>query len=156
MATAAAAPVRRKVRYNTLDELIADADRAVRAQAPTTGNWSLGQILEHLATANDKTIDGFGFQAPWPVRTIGRYVLKKRLLTNGLKPGFKLGPAASAVLVPGETDTAAALEHLRQSTQRLKSEQKCSAHPFLGPLTVDERNAICLRHAELHMSFVNV
>ncbi len=151
---ATATLTRRQVRYASLDEVVADAERAVRANSATTGNWSLGQILEHLAVAHDKMIDGFGFSTPWPVRTIGRLVFKKRVLEKGLTPGFKLRPKAAAILVPGETDAAAALAHLRKSTERLKSEQKRSPHPFLGPLNIDECNRMCLRHAELHMSFV--
>jgi hypothetical protein len=151
---ATAIPARRRVRYSTLDEVVDDAARAVSANSVTTGKWSLGQILEHLAIAHDKMIDGFGFQAPLPIRTVGRLFLKKRLLVKGLTPGFRLNPRAAAVLVPDEIDASAALEHLRQSTERLKTEQKRSAHPFLGPMTVDECTQLCLRHAELHMSFV--
>jgi hypothetical protein len=152
---ATATSTRRRVRYASLDEIVADAERAVRDNSATTGNWSLGQILEHLAIGQDKTIDGFGFSTPWPVRTIGRLVFKKRVLNKGLTPGFKLSPKAAAILVPGETDTAAALEHLRKSVERLKTEQKRSAHPFLGPMNVEESTQMCLRHAELHMSFVS-
>jgi hypothetical protein len=151
---ATATPTRRRVRYACLDEVIADAQRAVSANSATTGNWSLGQILEHLAIANEKTIDGFGFSTPWPVRTIGRLVFKKRLLEKGLTPGFNLRPKAAAILVPGETDAAAGLDRLRRSTERLKSEQQRAPHPFLGPMTLDESDRMCLRHAELHMSFV--
>ncbi len=121
---ATATPARRRVRYSTLDEVVDDAARAVSAKSATTGKWSLGQILEHLAIANDKMIDGFGFQAPLPIRTVGRYFLKKRLLVKGLTPGFRLNPRAAAVLVPDETDATVALEHLRQSTERLKTEPK--------------------------------
>jgi hypothetical protein len=150
---ATATSTRRRVRYACLDEVVTDAERAVSANSATTGKWSLGQILEHLATANDKTIDGFGFSAPWPLRTIGPF-FKKRVLAKGLTPGFNLNPKAAAILVPGEIDTAAGFEHLRKSTERLKSEQKRAPHPFLGHLTLDESNRLCLRHAELHMSFV--
>ncbi len=152
---ATAAPTRRRVQYASLDEIVADAERAVRDNSTTTGNWSLGQILEHLAIANDKMIDGFGFTAPWPMAIVARLVVKKRLLKKGMSPGFQLSGKGAAVLVPGETDAAAALEHLRQSTQRLKTEQKRSPHPFLGPMTVDEVQQLSLRHAELHMSFVS-
>ena len=113
----------------------------------------MGQILEHLAIANDKSIDGFGFQAPLPIRMLGP-LFKKRLLERGLTPGFQLSKKGSAVLVPGETDAQAALDHLRRSFERLQSESKRSPHPFLGAMTCDESNRLCLRHAELHMSFV--
>jgi hypothetical protein len=86
---ATATSTRRRVRYASLDEVVTDAERAVSANSATTGNWSLGQILEHLATANEKTIDGFGFSAPWPIRTVGPF-FKKRVLEKGLTPGFNL------------------------------------------------------------------
>jgi hypothetical protein len=152
---ATATLTRRRLHYDSLDEVVADAERAVAANSATSGNWSLGQIIEHLATAHDKMIDGFGFTAPWPLQTVGHLFFKKRILKKGLTPGFKLSPKATAILVPGDTtDPAAALEHLRQSTQRLKTEQKRSPHPFLGAMTVDECTQMCLRHAELHMGFV--
>jgi hypothetical protein len=143
----------RKVCYGSFDEVVSDAQRAVRDKAGTTGNWSLGQILQHLALANEKTIDGFGFQAPFPVRMIGP-LFKKRLLERGLTPGFQLSKKGSQALVPGETDADAALERLRHSFQRLQAETKRSPHPFLGRMSIDESNRLCLRHAELHLSFV--
>jgi Protein of unknown function (DUF1569) len=151
---ATATPTRRQVRYSSIDEVVADAERAVSANAATTGKWSLGQIIEHLAIAHEKMIDGFGFSAPWPLPIVGRLVFKKRLLKKGMTPGFNLNPKAAAVLVPGETDAAAALEHLRKTVERLKTEQKRSPHPFLGPMNAEESRQLCLRHAELHMSFV--
>jgi len=143
----------RKVRYESFEQIVSDAERAVRERSETTGKWSLGQILEHLAISNEKTIDGFGFQASLPIRMVGPF-FKKRLLERGLTPGFQLSKKASAALVPGETDAQAALDHLRQSFQRLHSESKRSPHPFLGRLSIDESNRLCLRHAELHMSFI--
>jgi hypothetical protein len=143
----------RKVRYESFEQIVSDAERAVRDQARTTGNWSLGQILEHLAIANEKTIDGFGFQAPFPIRMVGP-LFKNRVLKRGLTPGFRLSKRASAALVPDETDVQAALDHLRRSFKRLDSESKRSPHPFLGRMTLHESNRLCLRHAELHMSFV--
>jgi hypothetical protein len=147
---------RRPVRYNSFDDVLADAERAVQGKAETTGNWSLGRILEHLAIANEKSIDGFGFQAPLPVRMVAGTFLKKRILKQGLKPGFQLPKRGAQVLVPDEIDADAALDHLRRSVQRLKSESKRSPHPFLGRMALDESNCLNLRHAELHMSFVKL
>ena len=115
MSTATAS--RRRVHYNSFDEVLADAERAVQGKAETTGNWSLGRILEHLAIANEKSIDGFGFQAPLPVRMIAGTFLKKRLLKNGLKPGFQLSKRGAQVLVPEEINADAALDHLRRSVE---------------------------------------
>jgi hypothetical protein len=150
------APERRRVNYTCFQDLEADAEKAVQSKAPTTGNWSLGQILEHLAISNEKSIDGFGFAAPRPVQLIARLLVKKRVLKNGLKPGVRLPATGQKQLVPGETDPAAALDHLRRSLKRLQSESKRSPHPFFGSMTEQESNRLMLRHGELHMSFVKL
>jgi Protein of unknown function (DUF1569) len=147
---------RRPVKYTSSEELVAEAERAVQQNAATTGNWSLGQILEHLAIANEKSIDGFGFAVPKPIQLIAKLFIKKKVLRDGLKPGVKLPARGQKVLVPDETDPNAALDHLRQTVTRLQTETKRSPHPFFGPLTRDESNSLMLRHAELHMSFVKL
>ena len=70
---------RRKIEYGSLDELVADAERLVAADAPTTGNWSKGMIMEHVAHLMDMTLDGFGFTPPWILRFVGKWFLKRLL-----------------------------------------------------------------------------
>ena len=83
---AAVQPPRRAIRYTTLGEVLADAGRLVRAGAVATGNWSLAQILGHLAIAIEGSIDGVPGAFPWYVRFVGRYVVKPRILKHGMKP----------------------------------------------------------------------
>lgn len=149
-------PQRRPVKYTSYQELEAEAERAVQQNATTTGNWSLGQILEHLAIANEKSIDGFGFVVPMPVQLVARLFIKNRVLKNGMKPGFRLPVQGQKALVPDATNPTAALDHLRATLHRLQIETKRSPHPFFGSLTQDESNRLMLRHAELHMSFVKL
>jgi hypothetical protein len=145
---------RRQVRYASFDDLLAEADAAAARNASTTGKWSLGQIFEHVAIAMDRTLDGFGFTAPWPVRVIARNFLKRRILLNGMPAGFQLRGKGAEILVPGETNVEAGLEHLRRSIARMKSETQRAPHPAFGSMSLDESNLFQLRHAELHMSFV--
>jgi len=145
---------RRELTYATLDEVVTDAERLVAANATTTGNWSLGKILEHLATVLDKAVDGFENRPPLPVRLVGRWFLKKKFLRDGMPAGFQLTGGIAKEILPDETDTQQALEHLRKSAERLKNHKEDIAHPFFGPMTHEEILAINCRHAELHMSFV--
>ena len=146
---------RRQIAYANLDEVVADANRLVAAGAATSGNWSLGQILEHVATVMDKSIDGFEVWPPLPVRLVGRWFLKKRFLKEGMPAGFQLkGPIAKELLPPA-VEPRQALDHLRRAVQRLQEDQNRADHPFFGRLTFDESNRINCRHAELHFSFIN-
>jgi hypothetical protein len=147
--------VRRTVCYASLDDVLADAERLVRARAETTGNWSLDQILGHLAVAMEKSMDGLPGRLPWYVRLIGRYVMKRRILKHGMQPGFKLPAEAEkwAVPAPGG-DAEAALEGLRRAVGRLKSTSTRCPHPVFGPMPASEWDRLHLRHAEMHLSFV--
>src|SRR5204862_3171203 len=104
--------------------------------------------------AMERSIDGFGFTAPWPVRVIGRTFLKRRFLRDGMPAGFRLRGKGAAILVPPETPIEAGLAHLRRSIARLKSETQRAPHPAFGEMATDESNLLQIRHAELHMSFV--
>lgn len=147
-------PQRRILKFNSIQELLADAERAVQRNAGTTGNWSLGQIIEHLAIAMDKSIDGFQELPPWFIRVIGRWFLKGAFLHKPMKAGFKLPAKAETELVSGPIEPQQALDHMRRAAERLKTTTTRQPHPVVGPLTADEWNQLHCRHAELHFSFV--
>jgi hypothetical protein len=156
---AAATPVRRKLRYVSFDEVLADAERLVRARAATTGNWSLDQILGHLAIAIEKSLDAtpgeLEWKPPWYLRLAGRYLIKRRILKRGMPSGFKLPAEVENRVVPAAGgDVNVALDRLRRAAARLQSDSPRCPHPLFGPMPPDEWNRWHLRHAEMHLSFV--
>lgn len=151
---AGSSPLRRTVVYQTLEEFLEDVRVLVSADVLTVGNWSFAQILEHLARAIDASIDGFSFRSHWLVRTLVAPLLKNRLLTSPMKPGFTLPKRASHYLPQAGIDLDNAASHLETAVQRLSTTQPTADHPFLGRLSDREWLALHLRHAEMHMSFV--
>ena len=146
---------RRTVKYQDLQEALKDAERLAAADAPTTGNWSKGQIFEHLAIVLDTAVDGAKSKAPFFSGLLGKFVVKPMLLKGGMTPGFQLPKWAAGELVPmAETSMDAALDHLRQSTERFLAASTLHPHPFFGPMDKDEWNTLMLHHAELHMGFI--
>ena len=102
----------------------------------------------------DFSLDGFPVRVPWIVRSLfGRFLLR-RVLHKGLPSGFKWKGANAAASTPGATDTAARLEHLRRSVQRLRTEPQRVPSPLFGTLTAEQWEKVHLRHAELHLSFL--
>ena len=69
MATATSTPIdttkvtgRRTLHFNSLDEIAADVEMLTKArEIKTLGNWSAGQVVQHVATTMNKSIDGFSF-----------------------------------------------------------------------------------------------
>jgi hypothetical protein len=141
---------RREVRYETMEELLDEAKRLTGTQVRRLGNWSPGQVYEHLARSFDGSIDGFDMSMPAPVRWLMSLLMKKKMLYRSIPAGFKSTPK----FIAGETSDEAGLANLEKAIERQKSESSRVMHPGFGNLTREEWEAFHLRHAEMHMSFL--
>jgi hypothetical protein len=143
---------RRALRFSSYQEMI-DCARGL-SEVPTRqlGNWSLGQICQHLAVAIDASIDGAPFKPAMWLRVFGPLV-KKRYLTRPMHSGFQL-PANATALIPGETSTADGIAALEKSIGRLAETSVRKPHAVFGKLTRDEWDQLQLRHAEMHLGFI--
>jgi hypothetical protein len=147
---------RRTLHYATLDELLRDAEQLASNGHRTTGKWTYGQILEHLAMGSDCFFDGFGFMAPWWARWFIAPLVRGQFLNKTMRAGFQLPKQAERLLPQGDVAVEPALDHLRRSLARFQAETPAAPHPFLGRLrSKDEYIALQLRHSELHMSYVH-
>ena len=143
---------RRPLRYQTLADLLSDAEHLANTEVEMVGNWSLAQVFDHLTKTMNASIDGFPFQGSLPMRVFLRLFMKKRFLTRSLPAGFQI-PEQASPLAPTATSTDESMSALRLVIGRLRQESKRALHPFLGVLSRDEWTEFHLRHAELHMSF---
>lgn len=146
--------VRRTISYSSLDEVVADAERLTAANASTTGNWSKGQIFEHLARLIDCSVSGFKMKAPWIVRKIARMLYLKKIFRDGMQSGFKLKGKAKELMMVDFADDQESLGHLRKAVVKYNLDANREMHPFFGKLSKDDWDILHRRHAELHMSFI--
>lgn len=144
---------RRKLRYNSLDEILADAERMVAVHAPTVGNWSKGQIFRHLAELMHASIDGFPFQPPWFAKVIGR-LTKPYWLRFPMPAGIQLPRKRAAKFIPDPQGDEEGLAFLRETIARMRREPKRVPSPLIGKLSTAQWEQFHCRHAELHMSFI--
>lgn len=146
---------RRKVRYASYDDLVADAERLAAGEVRTLGNWSYGQVLDHLARSIHAMIDGPGFKMSMPMRFVMRLLMMKKMVHQELSPGFKF-PAnvAARFCPPDDAAVEPSLEALRQAIARVKSTDQRALHPAFGTIKTSEWDQFQLRHCEMHMSFV--
>ena len=150
-------PDRRKLRFNTIDDALADAEAmaAVERQGPLRqlGNWPLGQILGHLATWVGYAYDGVPRTPPLLIRWIMR-PMKKRFLYKAMPPGVRIPrtPGGTFGMEPMSLDEG--LNRYRRACARLKAEAPQRRHPIFGAMTHEEWIAGQLRHAELHLSYM--
>lgn len=159
-ATVAAQPVdttkvagRRQLQFRNHDEVLADAEHLAAGGYRRLGNWSLGQVAQHLAKAMQSGLDGAPAQMPWVARFLARLFIKNRILRGPMQAGFKL-PKKFVGLMPDTSADREGLEALRTAVRRWKNEPQRHPHGFFGQLTNEEWDQLMLRHAELHMSFL--
>jgi hypothetical protein len=141
---------RREIRHESLDDLLADVERLASPNACMLGNWTPGQIFQHLADTMNSSIDGFSGMFSAPVRWVLSLLMKRRFLYKRLPAGFK----APANFVPDATSVEDGLTALKKAMSRLQEDTTRALHPGFGSLTLDEWTQFHLRHAELHMSFL--
>ena len=144
---------RREVVYESLDDLLMDAENLVAGKnVKMLGNWSLGQMLAHLAAALHMSIDGTDHRPPWFIRLLGPF-LKRRVLRK-MSAGFQLPKPVAEKLIPA-TPVAPeeGLRLLQEAVKRFRSDTSRQPHNVFGKLTGAEWHQLHLRHSELHMSF---
>jgi hypothetical protein len=144
---------RRNVDYQSLADVVADAVRLSSAKVKTVGNWTPGQIFEHLAAAYNGSIDGLPSGFPWIMRAMAK-LFKKKFINGAMPPGVKLPGALAKVVMPPPTSTEKGLADLRAAVERLQRESRRAQHPIFGEITREEWNRVHLNHANLHMSFL--
>ena len=149
---------RRKLRFQTMDDALAEAERLVAAERDgrlvQVGTWPLGQTLGHLATWTSFALDGYpsSISPPAPVRWIGR-LLRNRVINKGMMPGMKIRnvPGGTLGLEPMSADEG--LRRYRTALERLRGNAPTIANPVFGRLTHEQWIQLNLRHAELHLGF---
>lgn len=145
---------RRHLSLQSLEDLLREAEGLAQAEVHTLGNWSLGQILDHLATWAEFSIDGVPARVPLPLRVIAR-PFRGWIIRRPMRPGFRWSADADRRLVPkGPVGTAEGMEHLRRAVGRLRTEPHRAPSPLLGQLSAAQWEQLHLRHAEHHLSFV--
>lgn len=148
-------PERPLLHFNSMNEVIARVEELASGEVETTGRYSFGQILEHLARAMD-VVTGKSPPppAPWAMRLLGPLV-RRKLLSGPMKAGFKLPSQTQSFLWPTEeVDVATGLDHFREAFATFMSKEAFARHPFFGNMTKDQNHQLQCRHCELHLSFV--
>jgi hypothetical protein len=143
---------RRPLDFRTFDEVRADLDR-LRAGYQKGGNWSLGQVCNHLAIFVRGSLDGFtGPRPPWFLRMIGPFLLrrmiKNRRMPEGVKVPAHFQPQASA-------EDSREVQELQDLLRRFEKHQgPLHPSPLGGELSYDTWRELHLIHCAHHLSFL--
>ncbi len=146
---------RRKLRFESYDDLIADATSLASNGYQKLGNWELAQMLDHLTKLHIGSLEGGVPDGPLPFRILAQWLFKSTFLNKGLPAGASPPDALVAIVGPSDdVETEEALQRFIESCERLKSNPHREKHPFLGNLSREDWDKFHFRHAELHLSFL--
>jgi len=150
---------RRKLRFETVVALLLDVDKIVAADKAgklrRSGNWTAGQAFGHLATWINYAYEGFPMRVPWIIRVLIR-MKKNSYLRSGMQAGVHIPKVPNGTYGTELLGTEEGAERLRKALGRLKSNERAKFDsPAFGPMGDQERLALNLRHAELHLSFLH-
>ncbi|HWE36874.1 MAG TPA: DUF1569 domain-containing protein [Isosphaeraceae bacterium] len=144
---------RRRLAFASLDDVMPEVERLLAGHV-TVGNWSLGQICNHLATAFHLVVD----VAPRDVAPGRREVLVAWLArrwffaVDRFPTGVKV-PSPRLIPRPG-ADARREAEALREAIARFVSAPgPFPTHPILGPLTRAQWVELHRRHCAHHLGF---
>jgi hypothetical protein len=153
----AAPPSRRTLRFASIDDLLAEADRLVEAargqHLSYAGRWTLATILNHLAIWAEFAYNGLPLKFPLILRLLVR-PFKRLFLNRAMPTGYRFPRVPGGTLGVEEVPLDKAHQRFQIAFLRLKNEAPALIHPLLGKMTHPEWIAFHLRHAELHFSFV--
>ena len=152
---------RRKLWFHSIDDLRGELERIETAdrngQLRATGNWSAGQILAHLSAWIEYGWEGYPIGSPpffikWILVRMGRRYIRK-----GMPPGVKIPGIVNGTKGQDLMPFTEALSRLRNAICRLQSgEVARHDSPAFGPMSHEDRIQLNLRHAELHLGYLEI
>src|SRR5262245_27442668 len=147
---------RRILRFDSIDQLLAEVDRLVAAERAgrlkRLGNWTLGQTLGHLATWDEFSYTGVPLNPPFFIRWILRFQ-KNKFLRGPMPAGVKIPNVQGGTLGTEPISLDEGLARHTKVLQRLKIEAPTLPSTIFGKMMHAEAIALTLRHAELHLGF---
>ncbi len=151
---------RRKLHFSTLSDIVAEAERLAAAERDgklkTLGNWTPGQVFNHVASWAGYPYEGFPDRLktpPLPIRWILK-LAKKKVLNKGMPQGVRIPKVEGGTVGTEPLSTEDALKKLRVAISRLESTPPRHASPAFGEMTHDDVKRLNMRHAELHFGFL--
>lgn len=152
--------VRRPLRFNSLDDMLAEAQRIAAADSARRltrlGNWTAGQNFAHIAAFIDYCYDGYPPEfsnPPWYVKLAMR-LMRKRFLEKGMPQGVRIPGIPAGTTGADDIPTDEGLRRLAKAVARLKTDAPRHPSPALGPMSREDGIKLTLRHAELHFGFL--
>lgn len=147
---------RRELRFDSFDDVLADAEQVTFQPHHTLGNWTAAENLDHMAIPIEWATDGYpaGMSAPLFFKVVGP-MLKGRFLKKGFPAGIEPPPTMAGFGTPRENISLEdAMQRLRTAIERFKANGTIEKNLLVGRMSKPQWEQFNCRHCELHLSFI--
>ena len=148
--------LRRKLSFDTFEEILTEVDELLESGYEQAGNWSLGQICNHLAIFLRGSVEGFSFKLPAPIRFLLYHLIFKRILRDKkMATGVRV---PKSFLPPEEKrDDAIEVANFKEALDAFMHHKgEYHKSPGFGKLTREEWHQLQLIHCAHHLSFLRI
>lgn len=140
--------------FDSLADAIADADQLHREGWSRAGNWSLGQILDHLNITLRFSFGDIPFYLPMPIRPIVKLVFWPTIVRG--KPIRLRGVAPKKLQPRSEPDESMVVREFTELVKKHFDQQLefVPIHPVFGRLARQDWLLVQKWHVTHHLSFM--
>ncbi len=149
-------PERRELEFASLDEVLEDIESLAANETRTTGNHSFAEIIRHLAITNEMVTGKFVPPKLPLFMRLAMPFIRNRILSGPVNPGFKLPNHMEEFFWLNEvTSVDDAITRFRSSIELVREKGLLPFHPIFGKSSNEQTSALLLKHAAMHLSFVD-
>lgn len=140
--------------FDCLSDAIADVDQLHREGWSRAGNWSLGQILDHLNITLRFSFGDIPFYLPMPIRPIVKLVFWPTIVKG--KPIRLRGVAPKKLQPRSEPDESAFVQEFTELVKKhfAPNVEFAPIHPVFGRLARQDWLLVQKWHVTHHLSFM--
>ena len=146
-------PARPGLKFNNLDELVADVDQLNAGPYEKAGRWDLPMIVDHLAMTMNGPFGSGAKNIPWPAGPVVRFVFH-RIAQRKTYPHVKF-PAPKIIQPKSGVSMDVVHAELIRGIDRLNAVtgETIDCPPF-GTLLLEDFKKMQLLHGAHHLSFL--
>ena len=148
---------RRALNYADFSAMLADIEEVTGGPHEAIGNWTVGEIIDHVAKPIPWAMDGYpaGFRVPVFFKIVGPLMKKSFLAMKPSPAGIKPPAAMMAYFEPQKgVSVDVAMRRLRDAVHRWPSATTIAKNPLVGSMSKAQWESFLCNHAALHFSFI--
>ncbi|MCA9239186.1 MAG: DUF1569 domain-containing protein [Planctomycetales bacterium] len=145
---------KRKLAFDSFDQVIDEIERLRSRGYTPQGQWNLSQVCEHLTRTMRAGMDGGLKLMPWILRATILRFMANRIINSGNMPSGFTAPSESVPPDHKEDDPAKIDKCIATLRETAAFAGPLPPHPFSTGMTLEKWKRLMQVHAAHHLGFL--